>query len=95
MSTLRKVDFHDTGPPCAKDIELCKLLDGVGERKYFCSAGGLTQIDLLTDLSVIELQKLIVDNFDFVGSFRIDGELKIVHGRNEPNDQEQQLAAAE
>ena len=81
MSTLKKIkkiDFHDRGPPGSnKGLELAELLGRVGQRTYMLSAGGTTQIDLQTDWSELELQRFIVDNFQFIGEISIDDKTKI------------------
>lgn len=74
-----KIDFHDRSPPTevGKEEELLSLLKKEGDCLYFFTAGGLTQIDLETELTGLELQRYIVDNFQFIGSISFEGEIKI------------------
>ena len=77
MSVI-KIDFHDIGPPQSNSVQkFIDLVKQVGEITYNLNTDHLAQVDLETNLSEMELQCFIVDNFQFTGSISINGEMKI------------------
>jgi len=106
MSTLRQVDFHDTGPPesivgTQRPKKLREVIEQVGLVTNYLPSPRLTMVDVLTSLSTTELQRHIVDHFDFSdGKILIDGQMMIakdpqINGKRHGTDNQERLAAAE
>ena len=79
MSTLKRVDFHDRGPPNSGKVkEFASLMKECCEVVYELLTNYFVQMDLETDMTDEELQRFIVDKFQFIGAVYIESEVKIV-----------------